>query len=73
MQQLHNEKEADSVSNTEAYNLLTSTPLEQIKFHSKIDIEVLQFLEDKSKDLLCFMFYVLFEPISSRKTVVFEI
>ncbi|CAI6352749.1 unnamed protein product [Macrosiphum euphorbiae] len=53
MQQLHNEKEADSVSNTEAYNLLTSTPLEQIKFHSKIDIEVLQFLEDKSKDLLC--------------------
>jgi len=51
--QLNNEKEADSVSNTEAYNIFTSTPLEQIQFHSKIDIEVLQFLEDKSKDLYC--------------------
>lgn len=53
LKQLNNEKEADSVSNTEAYNLFTSTPLEQIQFHSKIDIEVLQFLEDKSKDLYC--------------------
>lgn len=52
-QQINKEKEADPVSSTEAYNLFTSTPLEQIKFHSKIDIEVLQFLEDKSKDLYC--------------------
>jgi len=51
--QLNNEKEADSVSNTEAYNIFTSTPLEQIQFHSKINIEVLQFLEDKRKDLYC--------------------
>jgi len=45
LKQLNNEKEAD--------NLFTSTPLEQIQFYSKIDIEVLPFLEDKSKDLYC--------------------
>lgn len=56
-QQINKEKEADPVSSTEAYNLFTSTPLEKIKFHSKIDTEVLQFFEDKSKDLYCFNQY----------------
>jgi len=34
-QQINKEKEADPVLSTEAYNLFTSTPLEQIKFQPK--------------------------------------